>query len=240
MTEEADRLKDIMSIDGEASMGDRTYYSGKIGNVKVTLVFSRWGKVASSSTTTTLINKFNVDFVIFTGVAGAVDDSLNIGDVVIGSELYQHDMDARPIFPRFQIPLTDASLFSPKQEDIDSLQKAAYQFTQQIQQKIPEKTLSKFSIFKPKVYTGVIASGDQFISDPKTHDSLKLDSKKVLSVEMEGAAVAQVCHEHSIPFTVVRTISDKADHSASVDFQSFVSEITSHYSEGIISNLLIK
>ena len=78
--------------------GMRTYYSGDLFDKKVVLVFSRWGKVASSATTTQLINDYNIDEIIFTGVAGAIKNDLNIGDIVIGKNLVQHDMDATPLF----------------------------------------------------------------------------------------------------------------------------------------------
>lgn len=234
MLDEVKQLKEALGAADEKTIADRTYYSGTLNDIDVTLVFSRWGKVAASSTATVLINNFGVDFIIFTGVAGAVDEDLNIGDIVIGEALYQHDMDARPIFPRFQIPLTSNILFKPNKIHVEQASSAATSFLSNIHNEIEESSLTKFSIFKPQVYTGVIASGDQFVANPISHESLKIDSEKVLAVEMEGAAVAQVCHEHEIPYIVVRTISDKANHTADIDFQSFVTEIASNYSSGIV------
>lgn len=240
MLEELSSIKEMMIIDQETIIGNRNYIEGKINNTEVVLVFSRWGKVASASTTTTLINKFAVDFVLFTGVAGAVDNQLNIGDIVIGNGLYQHDMDARPLFDQFQIPLTTNIIFEPKAIDIEKLEKAAKVFVNKIETLFTKDLLTRFSIFKPSVYLGLIASGDQFISDPNIHENLNFIHKntKTLAVEMEGASVAQVCDEHSIPYVIIRVISDKADHSAAIDFQAFISEIASKYSSGIVKEYL--
>lgn len=82
--------------------------------------------------------------------------------------------------------------------------------------------LEEFGVEAPQVYTGTIATGDQFIKDPAHHGALKFKDENVLAVEMEGAAVAQVCREHKIPFVLIRTLSDKADHGAHIDFPRFI------------------
>lgn len=241
MLEEVSSIREIMRVEEEITYAGRSYVSGVIDSHQIVLTFSKWGKVASASTTSTLINKFNVDYIIFTGVAGAVDEHLNIGDIVVGNGFYQHDMDARPFFNKFQIPLTDTILFTPSKTNVSRGCLASEQFLKKIDTAIESTTLEKYSILKPSVYCGVIASGDQFISDPKSHEALAYENgldQKTLAVEMEGAAVAQVCYEHDIPFIVFRTISDKADHSAAIDFQSFISDIASKYSSGIIRKYL--
>jgi len=111
MLEEVSSIKEMMIINKETTIANRNYIEGTINDIEVVLVFSRWGKVASASTTTTLINKFSVNFIFFAGVAGAVDKKLNIGDIVIANCLYQHDMDARPFFDQFQVPLTATIFF---------------------------------------------------------------------------------------------------------------------------------
>jgi adenosylhomocysteine nucleosidase len=229
MVEEIAVIKKELTIEEAETIGQRKYYTGKFDNVNTVLVFSGWGKVASSSTVTTLINKYDIDFVIFTGVAGAVDAQLNIGDIVIASSLYQHDMDARPIFERFQIPLTKTIFFKPRRQDVENTKIASQNFL--------KNNRYNFSNLKPTVYVGCIASGDQFISEYRAYDGLKIQDQKVLAVEMEGAAVAQVCEDHNIPYIIVRTISDKADHSASINFQDFVKNIASYYSNGIVREL---
>lgn len=237
MLQEVAHLKEAMQDIKEHQIGGRTYYEGKLYGQDAILVFSRWGKVASSSTATTLIAKFGINSLIFTGVAGAVSEKLNIGDVVIGNKLYQHDMDTRPIFPQYEIPLTGQTFFTPADADLTRAQAAAGKFTAEISAHIDKAVLTKFSIFKPTVHVGTIASGDQFIADPDQHENLHIKDEDVLAVEMEGASVAQVCSEHEIPFTVIRTISDKAKHDAHIDFQAFVDEVASHYSQGIIRNM---
>ena len=237
MLEEIASIKQLMEVSHETQIGGREYVEGKINSIDVVLTFSRWGKVAASCTTATLIHKFNVDLVLFTGVAGAVHPMLNVGDVVIGNGHYQHDMDARPFFDKYQIPLTDTVLFEPNKTLVSNASNAAERFIQKIDINIGRESLARYSIFAPAVYQGIVASGDKFIADPAQHSDLsyEVSDRKTLAVEMEGAAIAQVCHEHEIPYVVIRTISDKADHSAAVDFQSFVTTVASQYSAGIIS-----
>jgi adenosylhomocysteine nucleosidase len=241
MPEEVKSIKDMMVIKTETHVGDKIYYEGSISEVDVVLTFSRWGKVASASTTTTLINKFDVQFVLFTGVAGAVDQSLNIGDVVIANGLYQHDMDARPIFDQYQIPLTSKIVFEPENQHVQKAMLAAENFVNKLDTKITGELLIKYSIFTPKVHTGMIASGDKFISDSSNHSDLKFtrNDNKTLAVEMEGAAVAQVCDDYKIPYVIIRTISDKADHSSHIDFQSFIKDIASTYSSEIVGEYIL-
>ena len=236
MHDEVSSIKSLMVISHETQIGGREYIEGKIKSIDVVLTFSRWGKVAASSAATTLIHKFNVDFLLFTGVAGAVHPMLNIGDVVIGDGHYQHDMDASPIFDKYQIPLTDNILFEPNKMHVSNVCVAAEKFIKKIGNSINDRTLAKYSITKPVVYCGIIASGDKFVADPASHSDLSYEvgGRKTLAVEMEGAAIAQVCHEHGVPYTVIRTISDKADHSAVVDFQSFVASVASEFSAGIL------
>jgi adenosylhomocysteine nucleosidase len=237
MLEEVATIKDLMIISRETHIGGREYVEGKINSIDVVLTFSRWGKVAASCTASTLIHKFYVDMVLFTGVAGAVHPLLNVGDIVIGDGHYQHDMDARPIFDKYQIPLTDTILFEPNKMHVSNASLAAERFIQKIETKIGTELLAKYSIFSPVIYRGIVASGDKFVADPFKHSDLSYEvgDRKTLAVEMEGAAIAQVCHEHEIPYVVIRTISDKADHSAAVDFQSFVTTVASQYSAGIIN-----
>ena len=236
MKEEVASIKEMMVINKEVIYGSRVYIVGAIGEDEIVLTFSRWGKVASSCTTTTLINKFDVDFIIFTGVAGAVDKKLNIGDIVIGNGFYQHDMDARPLFNQFQIPLTDKIIFKPDVDDLLRANLASIKFLEIIDSVIKPDLMKKYSISKPCVYNGVVASGDQVINDPTSHTALcsAFKDQPTLAVEMEGAAVAQVCDEFKIPYIIFRIISDKADHSAAVDFQLFVIDIACKYSAGII------
>jgi adenosylhomocysteine nucleosidase len=237
MHQEINSIKNDMKYLKERFIAKREYCSGELNGIDSVLVFSRWGKVAAASTATTLINSYKIDFLIFTGVAGAIDSNLNIGDVVIANSLIQHDMDAFPLYPKFHIPLTDSMYFPVKGEIVDDVKKSADHFLSNIAVEIEKEVLDEFGIKSPKCVIGTIASGDQFIRDVKKTDSLKAEIKNLMCVEMEGAAVAQVCEEHDIPFAIVRVISDKADHSAPVDFMKFVEKIASNYSRSIVKNI---
>ena len=116
MQEEIQALHSFLKKETITLKGKREYYDGLLFGQPVVLVFSRWGKVASATTTTQLINDFNVDEIIFTGVAGSVHDDLNIGDIVIGKHLYQHDMDASPLLEKFEIPLLRKKYFETQRQ----------------------------------------------------------------------------------------------------------------------------
>ena len=103
MPEEVDTIRQRMRAVTEVHSGKRSYYQGKIADHDVVLVFSKCGKVAAAATATSLIEKFAIDQLIFTGVAGAVSSDLNIGDIVISTQLYQHDMDASPLFEKYEV-----------------------------------------------------------------------------------------------------------------------------------------
>ena len=106
MPEEMNKIISAISNKEIIERGSRIYYKGILSGQEVVAVFSRWGKVAAATTATHLILEFKVDRIVFTGVAGGISPDLNIGDIVIGQHLYQHDMDARPLMRRFEIPLT--------------------------------------------------------------------------------------------------------------------------------------
>ena len=106
MQEEIDTLlKELPAGSEVVNDGRRTYHSGHLWGTPVVIVFSRWGKVAAATTATDLISDFCVTEILFTGVAGAAQPGLKVGDIVVGARLWQHDMDARPLFPRHEIPL---------------------------------------------------------------------------------------------------------------------------------------
>lgn len=242
MPQEVDTILSHMSNTESFDIGSRTYHTGRMGNHDVVLVFSRWGKVASSITATTLISEFKIDQLIFTGVAGAASADLNIGDIVISSQLYQHDMDARPLMPRHEIPLTGITFFRADAALMRRAQSATRGLLATLSQKIPTEELEAFNITSPKCVLGTIATGDQFIGDVARTSALLADRPEIaaatVAVEMEGAAVAQVCSDHRVPFVVIRTISDKADHQSVIDFPRFIEKIARHYSEHIVTRML--
>jgi adenosylhomocysteine nucleosidase len=238
MPEEIEAIQILLQIEKKIVKGMRTYYQGRLFNKKVILVFSRWGKVASATTATQLINDFNVEEIIFTGVAGGIQPDVFVGDIVIGKDLYQHDLDGSPLVKAFEVPLLGKSAFSTHLEKRNQLAKASDQFLQNKNEFLSKEQLISFEIKSPKIHIGDIASGDQFISS--SEQSLKIISNlpTVKCVEMEGAAVAQVCFEYKVPFSIIRTISDNANHHAHIDFPKFAKEIASQYALGILGYYL--
>ncbi len=242
MQEEIDTLLKELPAGSEAvNEGWRTYHSGYLWGIPVVIAFSRWGKVAAATTATDLISDFRVGDILFTGVAGAAQPGLRVGDIVVGTRLWQHDMDARPLFPLYEIPLLGRSSFASDEKRCKQLLQAAAAFLREdLPTAVSEATRAAFHMQSPKAIDGDIASGDKFFAHHAGRADLLLHLPTIAAVDMESAAVAQVCHEYSVPFTVVRTISDAADESATHDFPLFVSQVASAYSRGILKRLFRK
>jgi len=234
MQEEIQALLNKLQNISTTTKGMRTYYTGTLFDKKVVLVFSRWGKVASAVTTTQLINDFNIDEIIFTGVAGAIKPTLNIGDIVIGKKLFQHDMNASPLFEPFEIPLLERKFIETTNPS--KLLSATNKFLDSYTFYINPDEAINFDITHPKVVYEDIASGDQFISSVAKIKHLNSILPTTYCVEMEGAAVAQVCFEYKVPFSIIRVISDKANNNATIDFPKFANSIASNYALGILKN----
>jgi adenosylhomocysteine nucleosidase len=240
MPEEIDGVVALLSNCVAISMGKRTYFSGQINGIETVVVFSRWGKVAAATTATTLIHEFKITELLFTGVAGAISSDLKIGDIVLGKKLIQHDMDARPLMQQYEIPLLSKTYFESDSNHLNLASKAINEVfeNKSLHSVIGEQDLMEFHISQPKLFIGDIASGDQFFSSNEQKHNLNLHlPNNVLCVEMEGAAVAQVCYEYEIPFSIIRTISDVADDTAHIDFPSFIKKISSKYAAEIIKNI---
>ncbi len=235
MQEEIQALHDELQDEIIYTKGMRTYHKGTLFGKPVVLVFSRWGKVASATTVTQLINDFDIDRIIFTGVGGSINDNINIGDIIIGKNLYQHDMNASPILPIFEIPLLKKTFFETSDIHRKILFKAGNTFLNKFQTIITASEQEKFNISKPKILIENIASGDQFITNNNQINFIKNMLPTVSCVEMEGAAVAQVCYEYNIPFSIIRTISDKANDNSHIDFPEFAKQIASKYALGILN-----
>ncbi|MEM1058780.1 MAG: 5'-methylthioadenosine/adenosylhomocysteine nucleosidase [Verrucomicrobiota bacterium] len=241
MPEENHLVERAISVAQTREIARRDYVSGTLEGLPVAAVFSRWGKVAAAATTATLIEQFETDLVVFVGVAGAADPDLNVGDVVIGQNLFQHDMDVSglPQFSKYEIPLLDVMSFSsePRFTEIAAQSAAAY-LKESLYDDIAGGLLSEFGLLQPKVVTGDIGSGDQFINDPARVEELRRDWPQLQAVEMEGAAMAQVAHEHGVPFVVIRIVSDRADHSAHLDFPRFIQEVAARMAFGLVRSFL--
>ena len=235
MPEEMQTLLTEMQVKETITKGKRDYYRGTLYDKEIVLVFSRWGKVAAATTTTQLFNLFDISEVIFSGVAGALADNLNIGDVVIGTVLIQYDMDASPLYPAMEIPLLGKTEFSTS--NTKKLTSATQNFLKNYTIFFKDEP-EKFGIYNPKQYTGIIVSGDQFVNSSEKINEIKKCVPTALCVEMEGAAVAQVCYEYNIPFQIIRIISDKANENSHIDFPVFASEVAGKYAGGIMAYYL--
>lgn len=183
-----------------------TYHLGLFRNKKVVLTRSGVGKVNAAVCTQVLIDRYSADVVLFTGVAGAVDPKLDIGDIVISTSSVQHDVDVTALgFPRGTIPYQEVSEYRADERLIALAVEAGQQ------------------VYPGRCYTGKVLSGDQFIADRAVVKGLyeQLDGA---CTEMEGASVAQVCFMNQVPHVIIRSMSDKADGSAHVNFAEFTIE----------------
>ena len=230
-------LKDLNEV-VTSEYGDLTIYSGKWKGyselnqitIYLSIAWSGWGKVSSSRASTRLISKIyknkKIDLILFTGVAGAIDPTLNQWDVILPNKLIQHDMNATPIFNKYVIPALKKIYLEPKKE----LHNGILNILQNV------KIINKSWPFK-KILKGTIATGDQFISDKISLNKLRNSIKGVLAVEMEGAAVAQVGEQENVPWIIIRVISDGADDNASESFQQFISSYEK-YSWNLVTEIL--
>ena len=207
----------------------RRFWLGRLQGLPVVLTVSRIGKVSAAMTATTLIERFGVGAIVFTGVAGALADEVQVGDVVVARDFVQHDLDVSPLFGRYEVPAYGRARF----ESDPAL-------TQALQQAAQAALASDFA--QARIHQGLIASGDRFVSGAvevrALRDRLQQDGHPALAVEMEGAAVAQVCADHALPYAAMRTISDRADDSAHRDFAQFVEQVASRYAQAIVMRLL--
>ena len=214
LPEEQAGLLQLISNHEHSAHIERRLEHGLIHEKPAILALAGVGKVAAAITATMLIERYHVQRIVFTGVAGAVNAMVDVGDVVVGTEYLQHDMDASPLFPRYEIPYRGISrfpahgaLFAPVLEALHAAN-------------MPAKGQKGL-----KIHQGLIISGDRFVCSAAEVQALRQALPEALCVEMEGAAIAQVCHDYQIPFVAIRSVSDKADAEAHIDFPKFVSEV---------------
>lgn len=240
MPEEVEGILTLLSERRDETIGMRQYSTGIIHGKRVVIAFSRWGKVAAAATVTTMIQRYGITELIFTGVAGAISPALRVGDVVMADRLVQHDMDARPFIPRFEIPLLGLDFFNAhhpsKTAVADTL--TTLLNDRSLHQIFSEDTIQRYQLHHPGFFSGDIASGDHFFSSRQSKLRIQQDLPSVLCVEMEGAAVAQICYEYEIPFLVIRIISDDAHENAHIDFAAFTRDIASRYAQEIINRIV--
>ena len=212
-------LRDTMTQVNTTQVAGFTFYTGQLAEHTVTLVQSGIGKVASSIATTLLIERFSPDCIINTGSAGGFEQSLNVGDVVISSEVRHHDVDVTAFGYEFgQVPNMPAG-FAAHSTLIDAAQKAIA------------------SLENVKTMTGLICTGDSFMCDPVRIEVTRSQFPSMLAVEMEGASIAQTCHQLNTPFVVIRSLSDIAGKESPESFEAYLVTASENSSKMVIALL---
>lgn len=216
MDEEVDLLRSKMADIEEINLAGSEFYKGKIDNQEVVLLKSGIGKVNAAMGTALLIEKFHPDVIINTGSAGGFHKELNVGDVVISTEVRHHDVDVTIFGYEYgQVPRMPA-YFSPD----DNLVSVA------------EKSAEKINDIQ--VVKGLIASGDSFMNDPERVELIRSKMPDLYAAEMEAAAIAQVAHQFQVPFVIIRSLSDIAGKDSNVSFDQFLETAAKNSAELIL------
>ena len=164
MQQELAGLKQALQGSHTIKLGSRQVTTGTWHGHAVVLALSHIGKVAAATTATALIERFDVTEVVFTGVAGGLAPGVNVGDLVVATEFVQHDMDASPLFPRYEVPLYGRSHFPTDPKLTQSLKIAAQEILKNPAQWMDMDVLRELHVQSPKVLAGMIVSGDRFVS----------------------------------------------------------------------------
>ncbi len=221
MDEEVDVLKGEMEVIEVRSIANMDFYIGKIAEREIVLVRCGIGKVNAAICTQILISELGANSVINTGVAGAINDDLDVLDIVISEDVLHHDFDVTGFGHKLgEIPRMEKSIFPSDKGLVDSALSA-----------------SKKVLKENKSIKGRIVSGDIFVSDQKIKQSL-LENFNADCTEMEGAAIGHTCYVNGVPFVIIRAMSDKADGSAHNNFNEFVQEAANHSKD--IVKIMIK
>ncbi len=211
MSQEVASLKEKMSDVTILSMAGMDFYKGKLKGKDAVIVRSGIGKVNAAVCSQILVDKFGVDAIINTGIAGSLRNEINIGDIVLSRDTLQHDMDATGFgYEVGRIPQMDESIF-PGDEHMIAVAKECC-----------ERVNPEIGVF-----VGRVVSGDQFISDKEKKNWL-IKTFQGYCTEMEGAAIAQTAYLNKVPFLIIRAISDKADDSAEMDYSEFEAKAIEH------------
>ncbi|OPJ57771.1 5'-methylthioadenosine/adenosylhomocysteine nucleosidase [Clostridium oryzae] len=203
MDEEVKLLKDEMEINKKIKKANMEFFQGTLGDKPTVVVTCGIGKVNAAVCTQILVDEFHVTNVINVGVAGGIGDGIVPGDVVVASNLVQHDMDTSAFGDKIgQIPRLNTFDFKCDETLINAAKKSC-------------------EALESNSFIGRIVSGDQFIASV---DKIRWLSSEfeALACEMEGASIAQVCYLNAIPFVVIRSISDNANTGAHMDYQKFI------------------
>ena len=220
MEEEVSLLKEAMEIERVEEYASMSFCKGQLWEKEVVVVKSGIGKVNAGICAQILVDKFDVDILINTGIAGSLDAAIDIGDMVISTDLVEHDMDAS-IFgdPVGQIPRMDTFSFPADPALVEKAMQANAEANPDI-----------------KTFTGRIVSGDQFVSSAEVKEKL-VSTFQAKCTEMEGAAIAHAAYLNKVSCVIIRAISDKADNSATMDYPTFEKKAIAH-SVRLVQNLL--
>jgi adenosylhomocysteine nucleosidase len=216
--------------------GGREFWPGQWHGQDFVATLSGVGKVAAASTAALMIERHGVDVLLFTGVAGGLGPGVSVADAIVATHHLQHDLDASPLFPPHVVPSSGLSHYPTDGQWSQRLVQAAQLALQNLQNQWPTGWLSH-DLKSSQVHQGLIISGDRFVSTAAECQSLQTALPEALAVEMEGAAVAQVCHDHGIPFSAVRLISDRADDTAHPDFLRLIHDLAAPFSAHLIHHL---
>jgi adenosylhomocysteine nucleosidase len=238
MQDELSHLLALMPDEHRQTRAGREFWFGNLHGHDVVLVLSGIGKVAAATTASVLIEHFKASQIVFTGVAGGLGKNINVGDLVVADSFLQHDLDVSPLFPKYEVPSYGFKTFQAAPELTLELRRACAAVINDLAQVLSMEAITRFNLANPQLHQGLLISGDRFVSTSAESQKLQESLPQALAVEMESAAFAQVCHDYKVPFAAVRTISDRADDDATVDFNSFLSEVASHYSAAIITEWL--
>jgi len=203
------------SLDHERTerIAGREIHYGTLEGQPVALLLCGCGKVNAALSATLLTGHARVGRILVTGLSGGLAAGLNLGDIVIATSFLQHDMDARPLFPRYEIPFEG---FSVIEADPALRQLLAVASREMFATHRPP------GLEKSKVSEGLVVTGDLFVSGSEARTRILAPLPSALCVDMESAAIAQVCRAAGLPLGVLRVISDNADGSAQTDFAHFV------------------
>ncbi|MBR5965089.1 MAG: 5'-methylthioadenosine/adenosylhomocysteine nucleosidase [Treponema sp.] len=208
----------------ETKAGGTTYYEGSIASVQIVLARSGVGKVNAALCAQRMILQFGADFIINTGIAGAIGKGLGVFDVVVSSDAVYHDMDAVAWgYKICQVPQMDVFSFEADKKMVEKIQTI-----------FPTLQESKGH----KLAVGRVASGDQFVADKELKARI-IQNASPLCVEMEGAAIAHACYLCGVPFVIVRTLSDMADDKEETTY-TFNEETAAHLSGAILLAIIKK
>lgn len=219
MEEEVELLRHSLDDKETVTIANSEFTTGTYNEKEVILLKSGIGKVNAAMSTTLLLHEFKPDVVINTGSAGGYDPSLEVGAVVISDEVRHHDVDV--------------TIFDYEIGQVPQLP-AAFQSDERLMT-LAQEAVSEIGEHQSTV--GLICSGDAFMNDPERVEKVRNDFPQMIAVEMEAAAVAQVCYQFNIPFVVIRALSDIAGKESNISFDEFLPVAAKHSTEIVLKTI---